>query len=310
MSNTADGAPRGPSWAQVSTTRSFILLGVGAVIGLGLAGFSLFTAKGTATHSVPPEDVALVNQRPILRSDYYAQLETLTGATYADTSPEERKKVLNDMIGEEVLVQRGLEVDLAASDPDVRDALVAGVNLQVGADVVAQQPNDQQLMAFFNSHRDKYATDGVMNLRDLVEPVAKGEPLAAAVARAQAGAQALRQGVPVAQVMAQQGLKDSGKSVIDQDQFDYGVKAHLGDKLFAATLPLKDGEVSSPVVDADGEHVIIMHKRIAPVPLPYEKVSERVFGDYKRDALTRVQQANIRYLRRKADVLMAPDFAQ
>jgi hypothetical protein len=46
--------------------RSLILCAAGALIGLGIAGLGLFTAQGTRTASVPAEDVALVNQVPIL----------------------------------------------------------------------------------------------------------------------------------------------------------------------------------------------------------------------------------------------------
>jgi hypothetical protein len=65
--------------SQVSTTRSMVLCAIGAVIGLIIAGIGLFSARGTATNNVPPEDIALVNQRPVLRSDFVTQLESETG---------------------------------------------------------------------------------------------------------------------------------------------------------------------------------------------------------------------------------------
>ena len=40
-------------WTQVSHRRSFILLGLGAILGLLLAGFALFTAKGTGSPPGP-----------------------------------------------------------------------------------------------------------------------------------------------------------------------------------------------------------------------------------------------------------------
>src|SRR3974377_318002 len=64
---------------QVNSLRSMVCFGVASLIGLGIAGFGLFTAKGTVTHVVPPENVALVNQRPILRSDFIAQTEYTLG---------------------------------------------------------------------------------------------------------------------------------------------------------------------------------------------------------------------------------------
>ncbi|MEI9965064.1 MAG: SurA N-terminal domain-containing protein [Caulobacteraceae bacterium] len=140
--------------------RSLLFYATGATIGLALAGFALFTAKGTSVRTFPPEDVATVNGRHILRSDFIAQIQVESGQPFAQTTLAQREKVLQEMIDEELLVQRGLEVDLAASDPDVRQAMVAGVNLQVDADVLAQQPTQQQLYAYYNQHIDKYSSDG------------------------------------------------------------------------------------------------------------------------------------------------------
>src|SRR5580700_2214065 len=104
----------------VNSTRAFLFLGIGTIIGLGIAGYGLFTAKGTVTRVVPPENVALINQRPILRSDFIAQTESLYTMPFGETTPEQRLKVLQDMIREELFVQRGVELDFAGNDPDTR----------------------------------------------------------------------------------------------------------------------------------------------------------------------------------------------
>ncbi|MGU7776437.1 hypothetical protein ACV229_40610 [Burkholderia sp. MR1-5-21] len=125
-----------PHGAQ--TRRSLIMLfACGALLGLGLAGYSLFTAKGTRTSAVPPEVMALVNGRPILRSDFVTQVQTQFSVAYAKSTPDQRSRVLDDMIAEELNVQRGVELDLPSFDPDVRAALVAGVEQHV----LAQRPS-------------------------------------------------------------------------------------------------------------------------------------------------------------------------
>ena len=43
---------------RVNPTRSIAGFSLGAVIGLGIAGYGLLTAQGTSTHIVPPENVA------------------------------------------------------------------------------------------------------------------------------------------------------------------------------------------------------------------------------------------------------------
>ena len=63
--------------ATLHYPRALVLMSLAALLGLGLAAYGLFTAKGTSTLVVPPEDVALVNQQPMMRSDYLALLQTL-----------------------------------------------------------------------------------------------------------------------------------------------------------------------------------------------------------------------------------------
>ena len=93
---------------------SLLLWAAGALIGLGAAGFALFTAKGTATSTVPPEYIATVNQRPVYLSDYLDQLQAQFNVTMETASVEQRRKVLDDMIREELFVRRGLELDVDA----------------------------------------------------------------------------------------------------------------------------------------------------------------------------------------------------
>jgi hypothetical protein len=287
--------------------RSLLLYALGAAVGLGLAGFSLFTAKGTAVRTFPPEDVALVNGRPILRADFVTQTEVEAGVPFAQTTRAQRLRVLRAMLDEELLVQRGLEVDLAASDPDVRAALVSGVNLQVDADVLAQQPTQQQLLAYYNAHIEKYSSDGVMRIRDLVMPIGDLGP-DQAMARAGEARAALAASVAAPEaVMARYQLRDSG--LIDrEDNFDFAVRAKLGQPIYEAVKDLKPGEVSQPVRHEDGVHLVIVTRRIPAVKLDFARAQDNVWTDYKREARDRVERANLNYLKSRADVVLAPEF--
>jgi hypothetical protein len=90
--------------SKPSVRRSMTLLASGALIGLAIAGYGLFTAKGTRSRAVPPEAVALVNQRQILRSDFMTQTQTQFVLPFAQTTREQRRTVLEDMINEELMV--------------------------------------------------------------------------------------------------------------------------------------------------------------------------------------------------------------
>jgi parvulin-like peptidyl-prolyl isomerase len=294
------------SLLHIGPRRSLLLYAAGALVGLGLAGFSLFTAKGTSVRTFPPEDVALVNGRHILKSDFVTQTQVEAGVPYAQTTQAERAKVLNEMVDEELLVQRGLEVDLAASDPDVRSAMVAGVNLQVDADVLAQQPTDADLHAFYEAHIAKYSSDGVMDVRDLVMPIGDGTA-ADAIKRGQQAADEINAGAPIDSVLPKYALKDSGQ--IDQaDNFDFAVKAKLGDEIFAALQKTAPGHVSTPVQRPDGIHIVLLTKRIPSVKLDYAKAADNVWQDYKKEKRENVEGRNLKYLKGRADIELAPEF--
>jgi hypothetical protein len=292
------------SLAEPGARRSLILLACGAVIGLGIAGFGLFTAKGTASHTVPPEDAALVNQQPILISDFTTQLQSEFGIPIGKATEAQRRKVLNDMIAEELMVQRGMEMNLPGSDPDVRTALVAGVELQNSANVLAKQPTQAEMQAYYDAHKDRYRTQGVLTLRDLYLPT--GPEAQATMAKV---AQALRAGASPDTLIKTYGLMEAHK--VNGEELDFAAKIHLGPTLYAAVQDSKPGQVTDPVVDKDGAvHVMAVGKRIPSVQLSLADASNQVFTDYKKDAQDRVQADNIKFLKNKAEILVQKGYSE
>lgn len=294
-------APARGGWmAVVSPKRSLILMAVGAVLGLAIAGFGLFTARGTTVSGVPPEDVALVNGRHVLMSDFVAQAEAENGMPFGEINMAGRQKTLNSMIREELFVQRALELEFPSTDPDTRQALVAAVEQQVAADVTAQQPTEEELKAYYETNKLKYSSDGTMTLHELVLPGSGPD----AMAKAAQAAAALKAGTPYQQVMTQFGMKESGR-VADGEEFYFAAKIHLGDKLFNLVKAQPKGGVTAPEAEADGVHVILVAENTPPVPLAYADAREKVFFDFKKDEEGKLQKQDEQYLRAKADVQIA-----
>ena len=294
---------------EINSRRSLFLFTMGAALGLGIAAYGLFTAAGTTTRILPPEDIAMVNGRHILRSDFLTQIQIETALPFDQTTKAQRTKVLGEMIDEELLVQRGLEVDLAASDPDVRTALSGGVNLQVDADVASQLPTDEQLKAFYDLHKATYASEGVMQIRDLLISQTSSQLPQDGYAMAKRAIDELRMGVPVDAVKMKYGLSDTTK--LDKaDNFDFAAKIKLGAKVFDEAAKLTTGQVSEPFLDGGNLHIVVMVKRTAPVPREYAAARDTVLQDFKKNATDRIEQANLKYLRQKSDTLIAPELRQ
>ena len=290
---------------EVNTTRSMVLCAIGALVGLAIAGVGLFSARGTATRNVPPEDIALVNQRPVLRSDFVTQLETETGETFEQATRAEKLKVLGEMIREELLVQRGLELDFAETDQPTRNALAMAMDQQALADVTTSQPTEQQLQEFFDKNRARYASDGILTVRHLMVP-ANSETPEQRMQRAREAVSALRAGSTVEDVIARYGLTEPRN---DGDEFYFAAKIHLGDALFAAALELKNGEVTEPAQQADGIHLVKVLNDKVPVPLSFERARLQVLTDLKNAQQERLMSATMRFLRERAKILIASDYS-
>jgi peptidyl-prolyl cis-trans isomerase C len=293
--------------------RPLILLVVGAALGLLAAGFGLFRPADQVVRTVPPGYVALVNGRGILMSDFMSQTEAETSMPFAQTTPEQRRKVLHEMIDEELLVQRALALDFPELDTNVRMALVDAINSQVSAPILARRPSDTELQRFFNANREKYASGGIMQLTDIALHFGGIEDADQTVEQAEAdAAQAvyqLRSGASLDYVMQHFGF--SRGHINGGKEFDFAAKIHLGPKLFAAASELGDGDISDPVTDTDGVHVMIMRHRQAPFEPGFDKVRNNVYSDYMAAAQTRAQQQSVEFLHANADILLlAPGQSQ
>ena len=201
-------APRRISGTD-SDARSLLPFSAGALVGLVSAGLGLFGATPAASGVVPipPGAIARLNAGVILWSDFRTQLEVEQGVTAEAATAEQRHEVLEAMLAEEVPVQRALEIGLAASHPAVREALVAGVQEQIAADLQARAPDEAKLRARWRRDAQRYASVPVLRLRHLFATAVPGKNPAVFAMCIEAAAQALRNGGDVATVAAARGLR-------------------------------------------------------------------------------------------------------
>ena len=307
--------------SQVSRVRAFLyrpqrtlFLPVLAIaIGLVAAAFGLFRAAPKPLLAVPPGYVALVNQKGLLLNDFQTQVELETSKRFADATPAERSRILREMINEELLVQRAVVLDLPETANEVRATMAVGVNGQVAAPVLAYEPTDAELRAFYEQSRQNYSTPGAMTLHDLVLGIGGYQNANQTTAQAQIDAAEavyqLRSGASLDYVMAHFGFMPSGRSA-DGEELDFAAKLHLGAKLYAVAATMRDGEVSDPILDTDGVHIIIMQRHQFPQLADFTTVRDRVYLDYRTAASNRATSQNLRLLRSQASILLAPGLSE
>jgi hypothetical protein len=289
--------------------RTLLLPVLAIAIGLAAAGFSLFRPTPRPLLAVPPGYVALVNQKGILMSDFMSQAAVEGQQPFPQTTPAQRSKVLREMIDQELLVQRAVVLDLPETTNEVRDAMALGVNAQVIAPVLAYVPTEAELRAFYARHRSSYAESGSMTLRDLVLHIGGYENADQSTAQGEIDAAEavyqLRAGASLGYVMAHFGLANSGR-VDNSALLDSEAKVRLGNKLYPAAATLSNGEISDPVVDVDGVHILVMERHEFPKVADFTAVRDRVYADFRTAESSRATEENLALLRSQAQILLAP----
>ena len=303
MSGTAE--PKMSSLTAGNSTRSMILAAAGALVGLVIAGTSLFSARGTATRTVPPDSIALVNQRPILRSDFITQLESETGDTFAHATRAQQLKVLDEMVREELLVQRGLELDFGETDQPTRNGLTTAMTQQALSEAVTSMPSEEQLRRYYDEHRSRYLSEGVLVLRQWRMARRDGEGDAALLTRAAELVAAVRAGHGES-IAAHNGASELPSA---GEQFYFAARAQLGDALFETVAALGAGSVAEPRLDQQGARVVEVLQNRLPAPLPFERTQPEVLNDYKTEQQNRLMEATIKFLLERAAILIASDYA-
>ena len=282
-------------------------------LGVLLALVGLFRTAPLPQTTVPPGYVALVNQKGLLMSDFIAQTQVETSKPFAQTTPAERSKVLREMIDEELLVQRAMVLDIPETTNEVRGSLVSAVNAQVAAPVLAYVPSDAELRAYYDKYRQNYTGPGSMMLHDLVLHIGGFQNADQSATQAQADATEavyqLRSGASLAYVMEHFGFVNSGR-MDETEQLDFAAKLHLGDKLYAIAAQMRDGEVSEPIQEADGVHILVMVRHQFPKVADFAAVRDRVYLDFRAAASSRATQENLALLRTQAQILIAPGMAE
>ncbi|MEM9208252.1 MAG: SurA N-terminal domain-containing protein [Pseudomonadota bacterium] len=136
---------------------------IGALGGLLAAGYGLLESSGPDT-ALPAYAVATVNDTVIqTRQLDQAFAELFQGEQDGDTD-RLRAEILQRLIDEELLVQRGINLGLATSETTVRTAIVASMVASVTAEADAADPDDAALEAFMQANAERYTYASALRL--------------------------------------------------------------------------------------------------------------------------------------------------
>jgi hypothetical protein len=298
-SSTTPTASRDPG-----STRTLVLLALGAAAGLVLASVGLLEPGRGSGADVPDDAVAVVNGEVIRRDDFLRLLAGFESDTRNPLDDEGRRHVLDRMIEEELLVQRGLQLGLARMDRRVRADLTSSLIASVVSTAEETEPDEGELRDFLSSEREFFTRPGRLRVRQIFFRTSGEDGEAGARERAtRARAALVDAGRPIEEVEA-----EFGDEVISPlpDAYLPAIKLreYIGPSALAAVESLEVGEISQPVRSGVGIHLLVLVDRKPPVAPPFEEIEPQVRVEWRRRAGDRALRAYLDQLRRDGEVIV------
>jgi len=131
-------------------------LALGAIAGLIMAGYG-FLQQSEIRVDLPDSAVSRVNNALISRDNYERALARLVAESAQPPALERRTWLLERLIDEELLVQRGLELGMAQSDGEVRNAIANSLIASVTAEADAANPSDEELEKHLADNANRFS---------------------------------------------------------------------------------------------------------------------------------------------------------
>jgi parvulin-like peptidyl-prolyl isomerase len=284
------------------------LLVLGTIAGVALAGYGVVRSAGSEA-AAPADAIALVNGQPLSR-DSFARFTAAIAAERRSTTLEvaERRRLLERMIDEELLLQRGISLGLDRYEPTARNAIVSALIASVTADAELVEPDEATLRAFPAENQKRLGSGPRLRV-DVAFVATSGRAEALARERAEELARRLRAGEDFAAVRGELG--DASIAGLPEGALDLDtLRDYLGPTAARAASELAEGEVSAPVRGSAGYFVLVLRERLAEEPAPFESLREQVRAEYLRSRGETALTDYLSALRESAEIrVLDPELA-
>ena len=240
--------------------RSAVLLAVGSVL------FSLFAGCGAAR----PKVAVRINEEEISTREFEEYLRASLGQeTPPSGEGETRSRLLDQFIGERLLLQRARAEKLSVGDDQVESYLAGLGSLPVKAEIKADDPMREQVRRslLIQEYKDRVLLKGLEVSPAEIEAYFREHPAEFQQSRVVVLRQILMENSEEAKQVEAELKKDASRfpalAELKSLSPDKGMprtleEAELPDAVKEAVLSLKPGQISEPVADGDKVRVFQM----------------------------------------------------
>ncbi len=289
---------------RAKNTRTLAALGAGAALGVAIAAFGLLGSQ--AGSGLPPGSVARVNATAISADTYRRLVAGFESDTRDAASAEMRERILDRLIEEELLVQRGLALGLAESDRRVRADIVQAMIRSAVEESEAEEPSERELRDFYEAEKSFFTTPGQLRIEQLFVRVKDAAEDAPALARAEQARARLAGGEALAGARAALGSAEVSP-VPDALLPPAKLREYVGPTVLRAALEQELGAWSAPVRSGTGYHVLRVVEREPAAAPPLDEIWDSVKAEWVRRGGDRALRRYLDELRDEADVVVAKE---
>lgn len=293
--------------------RPVALLAAGALVGLAMAALGLLSASPSPLDALPREAAALVDGVEIRRGKLERLVAGLESNIGREATAEERRHVLDRLIEEELLVERGLDLGLARHDQGVRAKLVSAMLEEITSNSLEREPTPEELRSFYAGERGFFTSPERLRVARVVfrERESEGGPgtpaaTVAVMQRAREAREKLAEGMPLATV--REALGDEAVLRVPNALLPPAkLREYLGPAALRKVAALAVGGITAPLPLGRGVELIQLIERAPARTPPFEALEPRVRAEWIRRAGDRALRRELDALRGDAKVIVAPD---
>ena len=264
-----------------------LLLALGAALFDG--GIDLPSDKGAA---------ARVNGSVISQEEYQRAVEAVAGDKRNPITDKIRGDILERLIEEELLVQRGLDIGLLESDRDVRKSIVTAMLAYVVESHSGHVPTDDDIETFYEENKAYFAETERVHVKRLYVSGADASVAGKRLAQIQDALQAGDAFDEISKTHTDQIIPTLPDAPLPAKK----LRDYLGPTLTKAALSLDVGAVSAPIRSGSGFHILYVVSAQKGTAPPLDRVRDQVVTEYKRRTDEEALRDYLNWLKSEADI--------
>ncbi len=287
---------------QPRRTRAQRLLIIGAVSGLLLAASGLLENKPDIDAFV----VATVNEQFVSKEDYLNYLSMLAKNKRNPLTDSDRRRVLNRMIEEKLIIERGIDIGLADTDPNVRKVISDAMTQIIITDVSSIEPSESELEDFYNKNKNYFAKPARIQVQRIIF---RGQDKLRLHQRAEKARLLLQNGNNFNAVKTDFGSPEIltiPNSLLPPNK----LRQYIGPQLTTAALRMQPGDISKVIDDGAGFTLLYLIAFDQAEPQALADIRQQVANEYRRRAGDEALQEYLQQLRQQADIAIDEVFLE